>query len=67
MSTRPSTHSRSSKRDSQRRRDSKTKKARPIWEELLRIAQSIPEPDLHKLPTDLAARHDHYLYGSRGT
>jgi hypothetical protein len=30
-----------------------------IEEKLLRIAQSIPEPDLHKLPTDLAAHHDH--------
>jgi len=43
------------------------KTPRPIWEELLRIARSIPEPDLHKLPTDLAAQHDHYLYGSRET
>ena len=37
----------------------------PIWEELLRIARAIPKADLHKLPTDLAAHHDHYLYGSR--
>ncbi len=37
----------------------------PIWEELLRIAKAIPKADLHKLPTDLAAHHDHYLYGSR--
>lgn len=37
----------------------------PIWEELLSIAKAIPKADLHKLPTDLAAYHDHYLYGSR--
>jgi len=33
----------------------------PIWEEILKIAHGIPESDLHKLPTDLAANHDHYL------
>ena len=67
MSTRSSARTRSPKRVSLSRRSPKAKKPRPIWEELLRIAQSIPEPDLHKLPTDLAAHHDHYLYGSRGT
>lgn len=67
MSTRSFARTRSPKRGSQRGRSLKAKKPRPIWEELLRIAQSIPEPDLHKLPTDLAAHHDHYLYGSRGT
>lgn len=66
MSTRSSARARSPKRGSHSRRAPKTKKSRPIWEELLRIAQSIPEPDLHKLPTDLAAHHDHYLYGSSG-
>lgn len=45
----------------------KARKPRPVWEEILRIARTIPEPDLHKLPTDLAAHHDHYLYGSKGT
>lgn len=45
----------------------KAQKPRPVWEEILRIARTIPEPDLHKLPTDLAAHHDHYLYGSKGT
>ena len=67
MSTRSSVRPRSPKLGSQSRRTPKTKKPRPIWEELLRIAQSIPVPDLHKLPTDLAAHHDHYLYCSRGT
>jgi hypothetical protein len=45
---------------------SRARKARPhapIWEEILKIAHGIPESDLHKLPTDLAANHDHYLYG----
>jgi hypothetical protein len=67
MNTRSSTRTRALKRGSQSRRAPKTKPPRPIWEDLLRIAQSIPEPDLHKLPTDLAAHHDHYLYGSRET
>ena len=35
----------------------------PVWTEILSIAKSIPEADLHKLPTDLAANHDHYLRG----
>jgi hypothetical protein len=37
----------------------------PIWKELLEIARAIPKADLHKLPTDLATHHDHYLYGGR--
>ena len=45
--------------DVRRRRKLKT----PVWAEILKIAESIPEPDLHKLPTDLAANHDHYLRG----
>jgi len=67
MSTRSDVRTSSSKRGRQRRPALKPKKSRPVWEELLRIARSIPEPDLHKLPTDLAAHHDHYLYGSRET
>jgi hypothetical protein len=49
------------------RRVLKTKKSRPVWEEMLRIAKSIPEPDLQKFPTNLTAQHDRYLYGNRGT
>lgn len=67
MSTRPDARARFSKRGRHGRPALKPKKSRPVWEELLRIARSIPEPDLHKLPTDLAAHHDHYLYGSRET
>jgi len=43
----------------------KTQAHASIWEEILRIAQSIHQSDLHKLPTDLAENHDHYLYGFR--
>ena len=42
---------------------SRGQKSRPVWEELLRIARTIPESDLHKLPTDISVNHDHYLYG----
>lgn|GEM_PF-5298175 len=41
-------------------------KAKPIWEELLEIANSIPEEELDKLPRDGAKNHDKYLYGSKG-
>ena len=44
-------------------RISRTRKSRPVWEELLHIARTIPEADLHKLPTDISVNHDHYLYG----
>jgi hypothetical protein len=37
---------------------------KPIWQEVLNIFQGVPQGDLHKLPTDLDANHDHYLYGS---
>ncbi|MDN5942077.1 MAG: hypothetical protein L0H94_09370 [Nitrospira sp.] len=42
----------------------KVRTSAPVWEELLRITQTIPESDLHKLPTDMSVNHDHYLYGS---
>lgn len=45
------------------RRGAKKQKAIPVWEELLRIGRTIPETDLHKLPTDASVNHDHYLYG----
>ncbi|NWF71901.1 MAG: hypothetical protein HXY51_02485 [Nitrospirae bacterium] len=67
MNIRSDARARFSKRGRPGRPALKAKKSRPVWEELLRIARSIPEPDLHKLPTDLAAHHDHYLYGSRET
>ena len=36
----------------------------PIWESFTTFAQSIPPEVLDRLPTDGAANHDHYLYGS---
>jgi len=36
----------------------------PIWESFTTFAQSIPPEVLDRLPTDGAANHGHYLYGS---
>lgn len=53
----------SRKRPRKVQRRAKTGKRTPVWEELLRIGRTIPEADLHKLPTDASVNHDHYLYG----
>lgn len=37
---------------------------RPIWEKIAEITASVPPEEWEKLPTDLAANHDHYLYGA---
>jgi hypothetical protein len=40
--------------------------ARPektIWDALDDIWAEVPDEELGKLPRDLAAQHDHYLYG----
>lgn len=37
---------------------------RPIWEEILDLVKDVPPEELDKLPTDGAAQHDHYLYGT---
>lgn len=37
---------------------------RPIWERIESLADSLPDELLDDLPTDGAAQHDHYLYGS---
>ena len=37
--------------------------APPIWEMISEIGKSIPEKEWDKVPTDLAANLDHYLYG----
>lgn len=37
---------------------------RPIWEIAAEIARRIPDEDAASLPRDLAANHDHYLYGA---
>jgi len=37
--------------------------ARPIWEVIAEIGQSVPEEDWNKVPTDIAENLHHYLYG----
>ena len=37
---------------------------KPIWEVIDEIMRDVPEEVLRLLPTDGAAQHDHYLYGS---
>ena len=41
-----------------------TADTRPIWEKIAEITARVPPEEWEKLPTDLAANHDHYLYGS---
>ncbi len=41
-----------------------TADTRPIWERIAEITASVPPEEWEKLPTDLAANHDHYLYGA---
>ena len=36
----------------------------PIWEEILRLAATVPPEESEKLPPDLAEQPDHYLYGA---
>jgi len=35
-----------------------------LFARLRASAESIPEEELQRLPTDLAENHDHYLYGT---
>jgi hypothetical protein len=37
---------------------------KPIWDVIDEIMRDVPEEVLRLLPTDGAAQHDHYLYGS---
>ncbi len=37
--------------------------SRPIWEIFEEASQAIREEELARLPTDLAAQVDHYVYG----
>jgi hypothetical protein len=37
---------------------------KPIWELFEDASREIPDEDLDRLPTDLAAQVDHYLYGT---
>ena len=34
-----------------------------LWEKLEAIANSIPDEDLAKIPTDFSANYKHYMYG----
>jgi hypothetical protein len=36
----------------------------PIWEALIEASLDIPDEELDRLPTDGAAQHDHYIYGT---
>jgi hypothetical protein len=37
---------------------------KPIWELFEEASRNIPEEELARLPTDLAAQVDHYVYGT---
>jgi hypothetical protein len=43
-------------------RPRKTRK--PIWITFIEASRQIPDADLERLPTDLAAQVDHYVYGT---
>ena len=36
---------------------------KPIWEQFVDAFKGVPEEELKRLPTDLAAQVDHYVYG----
>lgn len=36
---------------------------KPIWEQFADAFSDVPEEELARLPTDLAAQVDHYIYG----
>lgn len=37
--------------------------SRPIWEIAEELVREIPPDEVSRMPQDLAAEHDHYLYG----
>jgi hypothetical protein len=37
---------------------------KPFWQKALEASQRIPDADLERLPVDLAAQVDHYIYGT---
>ncbi len=41
-----------------------TKPDKPIWEKFIEASKEIPDEELDRLPTDLAAQVDHYIYGT---
>jgi hypothetical protein len=40
------------------------KTRQPIWEKFIEASHQIPDEELDRLPTDLAAQVDHYVYGT---
>lgn len=36
---------------------------KPIWEQFAEAFNDVPEEEIARLPTDLAAQVDHYVYG----
>lgn len=37
---------------------------KPIWEVIQEISATVPDEVWDTVPTDLAAQHDHYIYGT---
>ena len=40
------------------------KPSKPFWQKALEASERIPEDELQRVPTDLAAQVDHYIYGT---
>ena len=40
------------------------KPSKPFWQKVLEASARIPEEELRRVPTDLAAQVDHYIYGT---
>src|SRR5262249_51604085 len=40
------------------------KPSKPFWQKVLEASERIPEEELQRVPTDLAAQVDHYIYGT---
>ena len=41
-----------------------TTSSKPFWHKVLEASARIPEDELQRVPTDLAAQVDHYIYGT---
>ena len=37
---------------------------KPFWQKAIEASRRIPDEDLERLPADLAAQVDHYIYGT---
>ena len=38
--------------------------SKPFWQKAIEASQRIPDEELERLPADLAAQVDHYIYGT---